>query len=646
MNRGRTAAIMLVAAAVLLTHLWLADRVLADSRLGAGAGAEPRRIEVAFVRELAPAVVAPPAPRRPRPRRAAAPPAPAPAPSPSASASASAPEVLEATAAPPPDIAADASTSLAATDPATEAGASAPEAPPVAAAPAPPAFEWPPSTRLSYRLTGDFRGPVSGQAQVEWLREDTRYQVHLDVLIGPPFAPLMTRRLSSDGELGEQGLQPRRYDEETRIVLRDSRRATIRFEPGRIVLDSGEVPTLAGVQDSASQFVQMTWMFTLDPSLLRTGRTVELPLALPRRVGPWTYEVVGEEAVDTPAGPVATWRLRPRPESARPGELVAEAWFAPTLQYLPVPSSSARTAACRSTCASTGCRSRRRLSRHGEAGPADGARIVPLTSRGMAMDEALILTDVRGDGERRTGLVTLNRPKQLNALNDALMDQLGAALLAFDRDDGIGCIVVTGSEKAFAAGADIAAMATQTYMDAHRGDFITRNWETIRQVKKPVIAAVTGFALGGGCELAMMCDFIIAADTAKFGQPEIKIGIIPGAGGTQRLPRAVGKSKAMEMVLTGRMMDAAEAERAGLVSRVVPADKLLDEALATAALICSMSGPSVALAKECVNRAFEGGLSEGVGFERRIFHALFATEDQKEGMAAFLGKRRPAFKHR
>ena len=200
------------------------------------------------------------------------------------------------------------------------------------------------------------------------------------------------------------------------------------------------------------------------------------------------------------------------------------------------------------------------------------------------MTEALILTEVRpGEGERRTALITLNRPKQLNALNDALMDQLGAALLDFDRDPGIGCIVITGSEKAFAAGADISAMAKKTFMEAHHGEFITRNWETMRQVKKPVIAAVAGFALGGGCELAMMCDFIIAAETAKFGQPEIKIGIIPGAGGTQRLPRAVGKSKAMDMVLTARMMDAAEAERAGLVSRVVPADKLLDEALAAAA---------------------------------------------------------------
>jgi enoyl-CoA hydratase len=261
------------------------------------------------------------------------------------------------------------------------------------------------------------------------------------------------------------------------------------------------------------------------------------------------------------------------------------------------------------------------------------------------MSEALILTELRGEGARRTALITLNRPKQLNALNDALMDQLGAALLAFDADPGVGCIVLTGSERAFAAGADIAAMAKKTYAEALREDFITRNWETIRRVRKPVIAAVAGFALGGGCELAMMCDFIIAADNAKFGQPEIKIGIIPGAGGTQRLPRAVGKSKAMDMVLTARMMDAAEAERAGLVSRVVPAERLLDEALAAAEAINALSGPSVALAKECVNRAFEGALADGVMYERRVFHSLFATADQKEGMDAFLAKRPPNFRH-
>ena len=262
------------------------------------------------------------------------------------------------------------------------------------------------------------------------------------------------------------------------------------------------------------------------------------------------------------------------------------------------------------------------------------------------MSYETILVDTRGSGERRTGLVTLNRPKQLNALNDTLMDELGAALQAFDADDSIGCIVITGSEKAFAAGADIGAMATWSYMDVYKTDYITRNWETIRSVRKPVIAAVAGFALGGGCELAMMCDFIIAADTAKFGQPEIKLGIIPGAGGTQRLPRAISKAKAMDMILTGRMMDAAEAERAGLVSRVVPAAELLDVALAAAQQVCDFSGPSVMMAKECVNRAYEGALSDGVMFERRLFHSLFATEDQKEGMDAFVNKRKAAFRHR
>ncbi|HEX6705429.1 MAG TPA: enoyl-CoA hydratase [Albitalea sp.] len=257
-----------------------------------------------------------------------------------------------------------------------------------------------------------------------------------------------------------------------------------------------------------------------------------------------------------------------------------------------------------------------------------------------------ILTDVRGSGDRKTGLITLNRPKQLNALNDGLMNELGAALQAFDADDGIGCIVITGSEKAFAAGADIAAMAGFSYMDAYKGDYITRNWETIRSIRKPVIAAVAGFALGGGCELAMLCDVIIAADTARFGQPEIKLGIIPGAGGTQRLPRAVGKAKAMDLVLTGRMMDAAEAERAGLVSRVVPAAELLDIALNAAQTVCEFSGPSVMMAKEAVNRAYESPLSEGIHFERRLFHSLFATEDQKEGMDAFVNKRKAVFRHK
>ena len=257
-----------------------------------------------------------------------------------------------------------------------------------------------------------------------------------------------------------------------------------------------------------------------------------------------------------------------------------------------------------------------------------------------------VLTSAHGPDARQVGVVTLSRPKQLNALNNQLMDELGSALKAFDADDSIGCIILTGSEKAFAAGADIGAMATYSFADVYKGDYITRNWEQIRSVRKPVIAAVSGFALGGGCELAMMCDFIIAADNAKFGQPEIKLGIIPGAGGTQRLPRAVGKAKAMDMALTGRMMDASEAERAGLVSRVVPLDKLMDEALGAALMICSYGQPSVMAAKEAVNRAFESGLSDGVMFERRLFHALFATEDQKEGMDAFVNKRKPVFTNR
>ncbi|TFY97497.1 enoyl-CoA hydratase [Ramlibacter rhizophilus] len=246
----------------------------------------------------------------------------------------------------------------------------------------------------------------------------------------------------------------------------------------------------------------------------------------------------------------------------------------------------------------------------------------------------------------KVGIVRLNRPKQLNALNEALMDELGAALKAFDADEAIGCMIVTGSEKAFAAGADIGAMAQYSFADAYGRDYITRNWETIRSIRKPVIAAVSGFALGGGCELAMMCDFIIAADNAKFGQPEIKLGIIPGAGGTQRLPRAVGKSKAMDMALTARMMDAQEAERAGLVSRVVAVDKLMEETLGAALTICEFSQIATMAAKESVNRAFESGLSDGVMFERRLFHALFATADQKEGMDAFVNKRKPSFKNR
>jgi enoyl-CoA hydratase len=245
----------------------------------------------------------------------------------------------------------------------------------------------------------------------------------------------------------------------------------------------------------------------------------------------------------------------------------------------------------------------------------------------------------------KVGVITLHRPKQLNALNGELMDELGDALKAFDANPAIGCMIITGSEKAFAAGADIGAMATYTFADVYKQDYITRNWETIRSIRKPVIAAVSGFALGGGCELAMMCDFIIAADNAKFGQPEIKLGIIPGAGGTQRLPRAVGKAKAMDLALTARMMDANEAERAGLVSRVVPLDKLMEETLGAALMISDFSQLAVMAVKESVNRAFESGLADGVMFERRLFHALFATADQKEGMDAFVNKRKAVFTH-
>ena len=252
--------------------------------------------------------------------------------------------------------------------------------------------------------------------------------------------------------------------------------------------------------------------------------------------------------------------------------------------------------------------------------------------------------EVRVEAEK-VGIITLNRPKQLNALNDQLMDELGAALKAFDADEKIGCIILTGSEKAFAAGADIGAMASYSFADVYKGDYIGRNWEQIRSIRKPVIAAVSGFALGGGCELAMMCDFIIAAENAKFGQPEIKLGVIPGAGGTQRLPRAVGKAKAMDMALTGRMMNAAEAESAGLVSRVVAVDKLQEEALGAALIISDFSQIAVMAAKESINRAFEGSLTDGIMFERRLFHALFATTDQKEGMDAFVNKRKAVFTH-
>ena len=253
-----------------------------------------------------------------------------------------------------------------------------------------------------------------------------------------------------------------------------------------------------------------------------------------------------------------------------------------------------------------------------------------------------ILTETRD----RVGVIRLNRPKQLNALNDTVMNELGAALLAFDADAAIGAIVLTGSEKAFAAGADIGAMKDFSFMDIYMSNYFTRNWETLRQVRKPVIAAVMGYALGGGCEVAMMCDVVIAGDNARFGQPEIKLGIIPGAGGTQRLPLAIGKAKAMDLLLTGRTMDAQEAERAGLVSRIAPAGEALDLALAVAKEISQMPLAAVMMLKESVNRAYETPLSEGLLFERRMIHSLFATEDQKEGMAAFLEKRPAVFRHR
>jgi len=244
------------------------------------------------------------------------------------------------------------------------------------------------------------------------------------------------------------------------------------------------------------------------------------------------------------------------------------------------------------------------------------------------------------------GIVRLNRPSALNALNAQLIAELGAAFDDLEFDPAIGAIVLTGNDRAFAAGADIKEMQAKTYIEAYTQDFITRGWERVGQCRKPVIAAVAGFALGGGCEVAMMCDIVVAADTAKFGQPEINLGTIPGAGGTQRMPRFIGKAKAMDLCLTGRMMDAAEAERAGLVSRIVPADKLLEEAIAAAKKIAGLSQPAVMMVKEAVNRAFETTLAEGVRFERRLFHATFATEDQKEGMAAFVEKRKPAFRNR
>ena len=258
------------------------------------------------------------------------------------------------------------------------------------------------------------------------------------------------------------------------------------------------------------------------------------------------------------------------------------------------------------------------------------------------MDDSIVRTERRG----RVGLLTLNRPKQLNALNDELMDALGQAMLQFDADDDVGALVITGRAKAFAAGADIAAMADWTCMEVHRREFITRNWETIRRVRKPVIAAVAGFAMGGGCELALACDIVVAGESAKFALPEIKLAMLPGAGGTQRLPRAIGKAKAMDMCLSARQLSADEADRYGLVSRVVPDERLLDEALALAQSIAAFSAPALIAIKESVNRAYEASLSEGVLFERRQLYARFASDDAHEGMKAFLGKRAPTFRHR
>ena len=253
-----------------------------------------------------------------------------------------------------------------------------------------------------------------------------------------------------------------------------------------------------------------------------------------------------------------------------------------------------------------------------------------------------ILSEKQG----RVGVITLNRPKQMNALNAQVMQELAKALYAFDADDGVGCIIITGNEKAFAAGADIAAMKDYSYMDAYRANYITRDWEHLRSIRKPVIAAVAGYALGGGCELTMMCDLAIAAENARFGQPEINLGIMPGSGGTQRLPRFTSKALAMDLCLTGRVLDAAAALRAGLVSRVVPVEKLMEEAMAVAERIAGYSLPVVMMIKESINRAYETTLAEGVLFERRVFHSMFALEDQKEGMAAFVEKRKPVFKNK
>ena len=302
----------------------------------------------------------------------------------------------------------------------------------------------------------------------------------------------------------------------------------------------------------------------------------------------------------------------------------------------------------------------RRAFWHGAAGPAIPGAAGPVDRGGAGRQSPAFPKSAAREAEARpmsyqhilvetrgaVGIATLNRPEALNALCAQLIEELADALDAFEADGAIGCVVVTGSDRAFAAGADIKEMQPKTYMDVYLEDFITVGWERVTSCRKPVVAAVAGYALGGGCELAMMCDFIIAADTARFGQPEINLGTLPGGGGTQRLARFIGKAKAMDMCLTGRMMDAAEAERSGLASRVVAADELLDKAVEVAASIAAKSRPAVMIAKECVNRAYEMPLSEGVKFERRLFHSTFATEDQKEGMAAFIEKREPAFKGR
>jgi enoyl-CoA hydratase len=262
------------------------------------------------------------------------------------------------------------------------------------------------------------------------------------------------------------------------------------------------------------------------------------------------------------------------------------------------------------------------------------------------MSETRQFQNIRVERRGAVGIVTLDRPQALNALNAALIGELAVAIDEFEADDALGAIVVTGNERAFAAGADVKEMAGKTYPQTYLDDFITKGWERVAQCRKPVVAAVAGFALGGGCEIAMMCDIVVAADTARFGQPEITLGTIPGAGGTQRLARFIGKAKAMDLCLTGRMMDAAEAERAGLVSRVVPAADLLAEAIKIAERICEMSRPVAMMVKESVNRAFETSLAEGVRFERRVFHATFALDDRKEGMAAFIDKRKPDFRNR